>query len=51
LGDAGLGAIACGANEKKQTNYGEVVRNWTWKPESVTCKRCVAIYKKRIEKK
>ena len=41
LGDAGKGAIECGAREQKQ--YHGYQRNWVWVLEMVTCKRCIAI--------
>jgi len=43
LGDAGRGAIKCGAAEVKDA-YGN--KNWTWKPENVTCRKCKALYRK-----
>lgn len=47
LGDAGLGRLSCMAKEKIHPILG---KNWVWKPENVTCKRCLAIYKKRIRR-
>jgi len=47
-GDAGRGAILCGAREKIEVLWGERIRNWAWKPEEVTCKRCIAIYKREL---
>ena len=48
LGDPGIGRIVCGAAEVKKKYFGCIERNWTWKPELVTCKRCLAIYRKRV---
>lgn len=39
-GDAGRGSIRCGAPEKSP-------KNWTWKPEEVTCGKCLRMIKAR----
>lgn len=44
-GDAGKGAISCGAEETSSP------RNWVWKPEDVTCKKCLKIYRDKIRKR
>lgn len=43
LGDAGKGALACGAKE-----LAGLSKNWTWVPEKVTCKKCLRIYKRGL---
>jgi hypothetical protein len=42
LGDAGIGGLACHVKpkERRHPEYGLLWKNWTWKPEEVTCKRC-----------
>lgn len=40
LGDAGKGAITCGAKEARTA----LTKNWTWRPGGVTCKRCLTMY-------
>lgn len=47
LGDAGAGALKCGAKEIRD-NYGN--KNWTWTPEKVTCKECKRIYKSGLQR-
>lgn len=42
LGDAGKASTACGLRSKKI--------NWQWKPEGVTCKRCISVYKLKVER-
>jgi hypothetical protein len=41
LGNAGTGALECGATERKDP------KNWTWDPNEATCKRCL---KKRTDR-
>ena len=45
LGDAGMAGLKCSAKSvgRVPDDYGA---NWTWRPESVTCKKCLALYKK-----
>ena len=40
-GCPGLGALLCGAVEKRNSRLG--LRNWSFAPEKVTCKRCLAM--------
>ncbi len=48
LGNAGKGAIDCGAREvKEQGKYGIIFKNWSWKSSDVTCKKCLALIRKR----
>lgn len=44
LGDAGRGILSCRALEKRDQQG----KNWTWVPERVTCKRCLAMYNRRV---
>lgn len=44
MGDAGTGALACGANEKR---WGIDGKNWTWESAKVTCKKCLKILERR----
>lgn len=48
LGNAGKAGIDCGAPERRTLFAGLWDRNWAWSPEAVTCKRCLAIYRKRV---
>lgn len=43
LGDADRAMLSCGAKEIK------IPKNWSWTPEKVTCKRCLAIYRTKCE--
>jgi len=48
-GDVGRGALCCGAKELEAAFRGEVKqRNWSWNIEDVTCKRCIAMYKREL---
>lgn len=44
LGNAGKGAIDCGAPAKKNKHGNQ---NWSWKTAEVTCKKCIALYRMR----
>ena len=46
LGDAGRGRTACGAREVRVESV--VWKNWTFESEKVTCKRCLAFYRRRV---
>jgi hypothetical protein len=46
LGNGGKGGLECGATA--YSGPPDQGRNWTWKPERVTCKRCKVAYRKRV---
>lgn len=56
MGDAGIAGIKCGAKPTSLfsancDNWEESRKsNWVWKPEDVTCKRCIAIYQKECKR-
>lgn len=43
LADAGTAGVCC------HLPLALVNQNWTYKPEQVTCKRCLKIYRERVE--
>ena len=43
LGDAAFALTKCGKHAQI-TAKGQM--NWTWRPEDVTCERCLAAYRK-----
>lgn len=46
LGDAGRGGYACGVSHPVPTPpHGQ---GWVWKPEQVTCKRCLKVYRNKL---
>src|SRR5678815_2882302 len=47
LGNAGKGALECGAPERELPSGN---KNWSWKPEDVTCKSCLKKYKQRVKR-
>lgn len=46
LGNAGKGGLECGATAKT-VKPNDLFSNWTWTPEKVTCKKCLAAYRRR----
>ncbi len=49
LANAGKAALECGAQPTSRGPYERHDSNWTWKPENVTCKRCLAIHQTRVD--
>lgn len=47
LGDAGKGGLACGTTAKP-VKPNDLFSNWSWTTAKVTCKRCLAMYKRRV---
>jgi len=49
LADPGRATLYCGVKERVVNSFKD--KNWSWSPEKVTCKRCLAKYQKQVRER